>query len=99
MVDFIIEVSQVEAVGDIIFVYFTEILVPFTAEEPGDPWVRIITIAGWRLEVIHRGAQDAVELLWFQSWLGAIKISADRRSATEDLLASPLWYEWPVPSM
>ena len=37
MVDFIIEVSQVEPVGDIIFVYFTEILIPFTAEEPGDP--------------------------------------------------------------
>ena len=37
VIDFVVEVSEVETIGDVVLVYFTEILVPFAAEEPGNP--------------------------------------------------------------
>ena len=37
MIDLVIEVGEVEAIGDIVFVYFTKVLVPLAAEKPGYP--------------------------------------------------------------
>src|SRR5579862_4285741 len=53
MLDFIVKVSQVEPVSDIFFVYFAEVFVPFTSQEPGNPRVGIVAIGGRGLELIH----------------------------------------------
>jgi hypothetical protein len=55
MLDFAVEIGQVESVRDVLFINFAKVLVSFAAQEPPHPGAGIIALAPRCLEVFHAG--------------------------------------------
>lgn len=56
MLDFAVEIGQVESIRDVLLINFAKVLVSFAAQKPPNPGAGIVALAPRRLEVFHAGA-------------------------------------------